>query len=75
MAVFESPTVLKRSAPAPVAVLSKPVVLEKSASSPRKVLVSGMSQPSRQTARAAGESAKQPSVSAMRTGRIVVFLD
>jgi hypothetical protein len=32
-------------------------------------------QPSWHTARACGESAKQPSVSAMRTGRIVVFLD
>ena len=74
MAVLSMPVVLLKSALKPMAVLSRPVVLFKSASSPRTVL-SFVKQPSWQTARACGESAKQPSVSAMRTGRIVVFLD
>src|SRR4030095_8632245 len=45
-----------------------------SASSPRAVC-GCVKQPSWQTARAVGESAKQTSVSTRRTGRIVVFLD
>src|SRR4030095_14369355 len=74
VAVLNLPVMLVVSARAPVAVLPLPVVLFTSASSPRNVLLRA-SQPSWQTARACGESAKQPSVSAMRTGRIVVFLD
>jgi hypothetical protein len=68
------PSVLLKSALKPIAVLAMPTVLLKSASSPRRVLLF-VKQPSWQTARACGESPKQPTVSAMRTDRIVVFLD
>ena len=73
VAVLELPKVLFKSALKPIAVLLLPVLFT-SASSPRTVL-SFVKQPSWQTARACGASPKQPSVSAMRTDRIVVFLD
>ena len=74
MAVLREPVVLLTERVKPMAVLSLPVVRLKRASSPRTVFWF-VKQPSWQTARACGESAKQPSVSAMRTGRIVAFLD
>src|SRR5256885_575298 len=73
MAVLKLPRLLFKSALEPTAVFSMPTLF-KSASSPRTVLAD-VKQPSWHTARAAGESPKQPSVSAMRTGRIVLFLD
>ena len=81
-----TPVVLLKSAVKPMAVLKRPVVLEMSASSPRTVLKL-VKQPSWQTARACGESAKQPSTNGMRrnarkgerfvkslNGRVVVFI-
>src|SRR5207244_13298872 len=87
LALLSLPVVLLKSALKPVAVLSKPAVLFKSASSPRTVF-SFVKQPSWQTARAFGESAKQASTSAMSSkaggqqeqfieffdGRVVVFI-
>ena len=80
------PVVLFMRASKPVAVLLLPVVF-KSASSPRTVLLF-VKQPSRQVARASGESAKQASTKGMRknarigeqliefvSGRLVVFIN
>src|SRR6266849_7966971 len=85
LAVLSLPVVLLWSASKPTAVLLGPVLL-KSASSPRTVFWF-VKQPSWQTARACGESAKQASTSGMRrkarrgerfikflNGRIVVFI-
>src|SRR5437667_2688289 len=101
-AVFNWPVVLLESALEPTAVFSWPVLLLKSASKPNAVLLGPVlfksassprtvfwfvKQPSWQTARAAGESAKQPSANGMRrnarkgerlikllNGRVVVFI-
>ena len=64
MAVLLLPVVLLRSASKPIAVLPAPVVRLESAKSPRTVLAFAK-QPSWQTARACGESAKQASTSAV----------
>src|SRR5438477_213242 len=65
VAVFSLPLLLFESAKVLTAVLPKPVVLLRSASSPRTVF-SFVKQPSWQTARTWGESAKQASTSAVR---------
>src|SRR6266852_2880657 len=85
LAVLSLPVVLLKSASKPTAVLLRPVLF-KSASSPRTVFWF-VKQPSWQTARAAGESAKQASTNGMRSnarkgerfieflnGRVVVFI-
>src|SRR5438552_782797 len=85
MAVLLSAVVLLKSASKPTAVLLAPVLF-KSASSPRTVFWF-VKQPSWQTARACGESAKQASANGMRrnarkgerfikflNGRVVVFI-
>src|SRR5882672_8503436 len=88
VAVLAKPVVLKVSAPLPIAVLRLPLVLLTSASAPRKVL-KWVPQSSRQTARACGETAKQPKASGMSSkasrtgdrfiecfnGRVVVFIN
>ena len=74
LAVLKLPVVLSKSALKPVAVLSVPVVLFKSASSPRTVFWF-VKQPSRQTARACGESAKHARMRAMRKNRFAKATD
>jgi hypothetical protein len=85
VAVLEKPVELLKRANQPMAVLPSPMLF-KSASSPRTVL-SLFKQPSWQTARACGESAKQANTNRMRrnarkgarfieffNGKVVVFI-
>src|SRR5439155_25919766 len=87
-AVLLLPVVLPKSAKAPLAVFRLPSALLTRASSPRNVFPNVKSQPSRQSACALGESAKQARASGMSSkasgqakwfmecfnGRVVVFI-